>query len=60
MLSFHQRYCEICETETEHSHEIIRNANIPPDEETCTSEEMTFYLNGDSVYRTTCIECGYS
>lgn len=55
-----KRHCEICNTETEHTHECIRDANIPPDEETCTSEEMIFYLNGDSIYRITCTECGCS
>ena len=55
-----KRHCEICDTETEHTHECIRDANIPPDEETCSSEAITFYMNGDSVYRITCTECGCS
>lgn len=55
-----KQYCEICDTETDHIIECIRDATIEPDEETCTQEAMIFYANGDSIYRITCPDCGCS
>ena len=58
-----KRHCEKCDEDTEHSEEVVRDASVPPegmDEGWCSPEAVSFYMNGDSVYRVTCLQCGYS
>ncbi len=56
----YKTHCEVCDKETKHSEEVIRDANIPPNEETCSQADVSFYMNGDSIYKITCLECGNS
>ncbi len=61
------RYCEQCDRTTEHTVEMERDANNPPESFTeaeaegyASQADCTFFANGDSEYRITCAECGNS
>ena len=53
-------YCESCNKETKHTIECIRDATIPPNEDTASESAIIFYMNGESEYEYTCNECGWS
>lgn len=61
------RYCDTCDKQTEHTVEMERDANNPPEEFIeaqaegyASSADCGFYANGDSEYRVTCTVCGRS
>ena len=58
------RYCSRCDKTTEHEVEIERDADNPPEsfieaerEGYASQADCSFYANGDSEWRVTCLVC---